>query len=149
MLKNLNRLLNAELLHVLAAMGHGDTIVLCDANFPAASVAASTASGQLIRMDGASAPQVAAAVLSVLPLDTFVEDAAQCMQVVGAPDERPQVQIEVQSIIDSAEGHNFKLVPVERYAFYERAKTAYAVVACGEPRFYGCFIFTKGVIGPD
>lgn len=148
MLKNIHPLLNADVLHALAAMGHGDTIVLCDSNFPAASVARVTASGQLLRMDGANAPQVAEAVLSVLPLDTFVEDAAQCMEVVGAPGEQPAVQQEVQAVIDNADVESFKLVQVERYEFYERAKQAYAVIACGERRFYGCFIFMKGVVEP-
>ncbi|MFK7857471.1 MAG: RbsD/FucU family protein [Granulosicoccus sp.] len=149
MLKNIHPLLNADVLYALAAMGHGDTIVLCDANFPAASVAKETVSGQLLRMDGANSPQVAEAVLSVLPLDTFVDDAAQCMEVVGAPGERPAVQQDMQAVIDNAESVDFKLVPVERYEFYARARKAYAVIACGEPRFYGCFIFMKGVIGPE
>ncbi len=149
MLKNIHPLLNADVLHVLAAMGHGDTLVLCDSNFPAMSVARQTASGALLRMDGANVPQVAEAVLSVMPLDTFVQDAAQCMEVVGAPEERPLVQKEVQTVINQAEKESFKLVPVERYAFYEKAKHSYAVIACGERRFYGCFIFTKGVIAPD
>lgn len=150
MLKTIHPLLNADVLYALAAMGHGDTIVLCDSNFPAASVATSTTSGRLLRMDGATVPQVAEAVLTLLPLDTFVDDAAQCMQIVGASaDERPPVQQEVQAVVDKAETEGFKLVPVERYEFYERAKQAYAVIACGERRFYGCFIFTKGVIAPD
>ena len=149
MLKNIHPLLNADILHVLAAMGHGDTVVLCDANFPAASVARSTSSGQLLRLDGVTAPQVAEAVLSVLPLDTFVNDAAQSMEVVGSPDERPDVQKEVQTVIDRVESDSFKLVQVERFDFYEQAKQAYAVIACGEHRLYGCFIFKKGVIGPD
>jgi len=149
MLKNIHSLLNADVLHTLAAMGHGDTIVLCDANFPAASVAKATLSGKLLRMDGASAPQVAEAVLSVMPLDTFVDHAAQRMEVVGSPNERPLVQQEVQAVIDRSETTSFELVPVERYEFYSRARQAYAVIACGEPRFYGCFIFMKGVIGPE
>jgi L-fucose mutarotase len=149
MLKNINPLLNAELLYALAAMGHGDSIVLCDGNFPAHSVAKQTSLGKLLHVDGVNVTQLAEAVLSVLPLDTFVDDAAQCMEVVGAPDERPVVQSEVQSVIDAAETQVFKLQPVERYAFYEKAKQSFAVVACGERRFYGCFIFTKGVIPPD
>lgn len=149
MLKNIHPLLNADLLHLLAAMGHGDKLVLCDANFPASTVAKDTTSGQLVRMDGVSAPQMAEAILSLLPLDTFIDDAVQCMEVVGAPEERPPVQQEVQGVINQAEDASFSLVPVERFAFYERAKQTYAVVACGEPRFYGCFIFTKGVIAPD
>lgn len=150
MLKTIHPLLNADVLHCLAAMGHGDTIVLSDSNFPAATVAASTTSGRLLRMDGVTAPQAAEALLTLLPLDTFVDDAVQCMQIIGASaDERPPVQQEVQAVIDKAETQSFKLTPVERYEFYERAKQSFAVIACGEARFYGCFIFTKGVIGPD
>ncbi|MBX2878408.1 MAG: RbsD/FucU family protein [Granulosicoccus sp.] len=149
MLKNINPLLNADILHALAAMGHGDSIVLCDNNFPAYSVAQATSLGKLLHVDGANIPQLAEAVLSVLPLDTFIDNAAQCMEVVGAPDKKPEVQTEVQSIIDAAESLPFNLVPVERFAFYEKAKQSFAVIACGERRFYGCFIFTKGVIAPD
>ena len=149
MLKNINPLLNADVLHALAAMGHGDTLVLCDSNFPAQSVANNTAYGKLLRVDGVGVPELASAVLSVLPLDTFVDDAAQCMQVVDSPDERPAVQQEVQQIINEREGESFKLLPVERFEFYEKAKQAYAVIACGERRFYGCIIFKKGVIPPD
>lgn len=150
MLKTIHPLLNADVLHALAAMGHGDTVVLCDANFPADSVARQTTVGRALRIDGASVPEVADAVLSLLPLDTFVEDAAQCMAVVGASEgERPEVQQQVKAIIDRHETSPFALVPVERFAFYDKARQAYAVVACGERRFYGCFILTKGVIGPE
>lgn len=148
MLKSINPLLNADVLHALAAMGHGDTLVLCDANFPAESVARATTLGKVLRIDGASTPEVAEAVLSLMPLDTFIDTAAQCMEVVGSPGERPAVQQEVQAIIDANETESFPLVPVERYAFYEKAKQAYAVIASGEPRFFGCFILTKGVIPP-
>ena len=149
MLKNLHPLLNADVLHALAAMGHGDTIVLCDSNFPARSVANETASGQLLRMEGVDTIQMAEAVLSVFPLDTFIDDAAQCMAVVGGSGELPDVQVQMQSVINKAEGEQFQLSPVERFEFYDRAKKAYAVIACGELRLYGCFIFTKGVIGPE
>lgn len=148
MLKNIDSLLNADILYALAAMGHGDSIVLCDSNFPAHSVASGTTLGRVLRADGASVTQLTQAVLSLLPLDTFIDDAAICMEVVGAPEERPDVQLEVQSIIDASEPVPFKLVPVERFAFYERAKRSFAVISTGERRFYGCFILTKGVIGP-
>ena len=88
-------------------------------------------------------------MLSLMPLDTFIDDAAQCMEVVGAPDEIPEVQREVQAVINSQETADFKLVPVERFAFYAKASSAYAVIATGERRFYGCFILTKGVIAPE
>ena len=149
MLKNLDPLLNADVLHALAAMGHGDYLVICDTNFPADSVARQTTLGKLLRIDSVSAARATNAILSVMPLDTFIDDAAQRMEVVGSPDEIPVVQSEVQSAIDAAEGTSWPMVSVERFAFYDRAKEAYAVIATGERRFYGCFMFTKGVIPPD
>jgi L-fucose mutarotase len=104
--------------------------------------------GRLLRID-APAARVAQAVLSVFPLDSFVDDAAARMEIVGDPDTVPEVQREVQAEIDRAEGRAWPLVPIERYAFYERAKAAYAVIQTGERRFYGCFAFRKGVIAPD
>jgi L-fucose mutarotase len=149
LLKNIDPLLNADVLGALRAMGHGDRVVLCDTNFPADSVARQTAVGRLLRIDGVSAARATRAVLSVLPLDSFVEDAAARMEIVGKPHEIPPVQKEVQQEIDRAEGKSWPLVPIERMAFYEHAKRAYCVIATGERRFYGCFIFAKGVIPPD
>ena len=148
MLKNLDPLLNADVLYALAAMGHGDTMVVCDANFPADSVARATVYGNLLRMDGADAPQAVRAVLSVLPLDTFVDDSARRMEIVGSPDEIPPVQREVQVEIDRAEGKSWPMTSIERMEFYEHARDAYCVIQTGERRFYGCFIFRKGVIAP-
>ena len=147
-LRNLDPLLTPELLHVLAAMGHGDEIVVCDANFPAESVALRTAHGSVVRLAGADAPAAVRAILSLLPLDDFVETAAFRMEVVGAPDEIPEVQREVQAEVAAA-GESRPLGSIERFAFYEAAKHAYAIVATGERRFYGCFVFKKGVIAPD
>jgi L-fucose mutarotase len=149
MLKNIDPLLNADVLCALRAMGHGDRLVICDTNFPADSIARRTTVGRLLRIDNVSAMRAVAAVLSVLPLDTFVDDAAIRMEVVGNPKELPAVQQEVQTAIDRAEGKSWPLVGVERHAFYEKAKAAYCVIATGERRFYGCFIFSKGVIPPD
>jgi L-fucose mutarotase len=148
MLKNIDPLLNADLLYALRAMGHGDDLILCDTNFPGDSVARETVLGRLLRIDGVSAGRAARAILSVMPLDTFVDDAALRMQVVGRPDEVPPVQAEVQDEIDQAEGKPWPMGSIERFAFYERAKQAYCVVATGERRFYGCFLFKKGVIPP-
>jgi L-fucose mutarotase len=148
MLKGLDPLLNAEVLGVLRAMGHGDDLILADSNFPAQSTARRTVHGRLLRID-APAARVAQAVLSVYPLDSFVDDAAARMEIVGDPDTVPEVQREVQAEIDRAEGKAWPLIPIERYAFYERAKAAYAVIQTGERRFYGCFAFRKGVIAPD
>lgn len=149
MLKGINPLLNADVLYALRAMGHGDRLVVCDTNFPADSIARQTAFGELLRIDNVSTAKAIEAILSVLPLDTFVDDAAMRMEIVGQPQEVPPVQREVQAVIDRAEGRSWPLVGVERHAFYEKAKTAYCVIATGERRFYGCFLFTKGVIAPD
>ncbi|MBZ9963130.1 RbsD/FucU family protein [Mesorhizobium sp. BR1-1-2] len=148
MLKGINPLLNAEVLQALRAMGHGDDLIIADTNFPSDSVARQTALGRLLRID-APAAQVVKAVLSLYPLDTFVDDSAARMEIVGKPDEIPPVQQEVQKEIDAAEGKPWPMLPVERYAFYERAKQAYCVIQTGERRFYGCFAFRKGVVPPD
>ena len=149
MLKGLNPMLNADVLYVLRAMGHGDDLIIADTNFPSDSVAQQTVHGQLLRIDNATAAEVVEAVLSVMPLDTFVDDSAARMEIVGSPDEIPPVQAEVQKEIDAAEGKSWPMIGIERYAFYERSKKAYCVIQTGERRFYGCFVLTKGVIPPD
>lgn len=149
MLKAIDPLLNADVLYALRAMGHGDRLVICDTNFPADSTARRCTLGRLLRIDNVSAARAVEAVLSVLPLDTFTDDAAIRMEIVDKPDEVPPVQREVQAAVDRAEGKSRPLVGVERYAFYEKANAAYCVIATGERRFYGCFLFTKGVIPPD
>ena len=149
MLKSIDPFLNADVLYALRAMGHGDDLVLCDTNFPADAVARQTVLGRLLRIDNVTAARAARAVLSVLPLDSFVENPASRMEIVGLPDDVPPVQFEVQKEIDAAEGRSLSMGSVERFAFYERAKNAYCVIQTGERRFYGCFIFKKGVIAPD
>ena len=148
MLKGIDPLLNADVLAALRAMGHGDDLILSDTNFPADAIARETTFGRLLRID-ADVATVARAVLSLYPLDTFVDDAAGRMEVVGNPAEIHPVMEEVQAEIDAAEGRSWPLIGIERYAFYERAKSAYAVIQTGERRFYGCFALRKGVIGPD
>jgi len=149
MLKGINPLLNAEILYALRSMGHGDDLVIVDTNFPAESVARQTGLGELLRIDNTTCAQAAEAVLSVMPLDSFVDDSAARMEIVGSPDEIPAVQQEVQAVIDAAEGKSWPMMSIERFAFYERAKQAYCVIQTGERRFYGCFAFRKGVIPPD
>ncbi len=146
MLKNIDPLLSPDLLQVLAAMGHGDDLVVVDANFPADSVARQTVTGKLTRLDGVDVVQAIRAILSVYPLDSFVEAPVQRMEIVGAPDEVPEVQQDVQREIDDAEGQSLPMGSIERFAFYEEAKKAYAVVATTEGRAYGCFLLKKGVI---
>ena len=147
MLKGINPLLNADVLHVLRAMGHGDDLIIADTNFPSDSVARQTIYGKLLRID-ASAANVVQAVLSVMPIDTFVDDAAARMEVVDEPKTILPVMTEVQDKVSAVDGPN-RMLPIERFSFYERAKKAYAIIQTGERRFYGCFAFRKGVIGPD
>jgi L-fucose mutarotase len=149
MLKGINHRLNADVLRVLRAMGHGDVLILADTNFPADSVARATVTGKLLRMENLTCGEAANAILSVLPLDTFVDDFAGRMEVVGAPGDVPPVQAEVQAQIDRAEGKSRPMISIERFAFYDMARKAYAVIHTGERRFYGCFMFRKGVIPPD
>lgn len=148
MLKGLDNRLNAEVLFALRAMGHGDTLVISDTNFPADSIARQTVLGDLLRMDNLTCAEAVQAILSVLPLDTFVDDFAGRMEVVGDPTRLEPVQAEVQAMIDAAEGRPRPMIGIERFDFYERAKNAYAVIQTGERRFYGCFILRKGVIAP-
>ena len=149
MLKGIDPILNAEVLNALRAMGHGDDLVICDTNFPADSVARQTVLGKLLRIDNVTAARAARAILSVLPLDSFVESPALRMEIVDKPHELPPVQAEVQTEIDRAVGRAWPMGSIERMAFYERAKQAYCVIQTGERRFYGCFVFKKGVIPPD
>jgi L-fucose mutarotase len=144
MLKNIDPLLTPELLHVLASMGHGDELVLCDANFPAASIAGMTAHKRPIHLPASSAPAAASAILSLFPLDDFVPAPVARMEVTGDRQSVPDVQREMQTLLGDV-----AMEAIDRFEFYERAKTAFAVVATGERRFWGCFIFKKGVIPPD
>ncbi|ASY65681.1 Fucose operon fucU protein (plasmid) [Sinorhizobium sojae CCBAU 05684] len=148
MLKNIDPALNADVLHALRSMGHADTLVISDTNFPSDAIARQTTLGKLLRIDNVSAARAMRAVLSVLPLDTPLQPSAGRMEVMGAPDEIPPVQREVQAEIDRAEGKPAPMYGIERFAFYEAAKKAYCVITTGETRFYGCFLLTKGVIPP-
>jgi L-fucose mutarotase len=148
MLKGIDPLLNADVLAALRSMGHGDELVVSDANFPADSIARQTVLGHILRMDGVDAPRAIGAIVSVLPLDSFVESPVMRMEVVDAPGEVLAVHAEVQAVIDRAAGKPIRMTSIERMAFYERAKRAYCVIATGERRFYGCFILKKGVIPP-
>jgi L-fucose mutarotase len=141
MLKGLDPLLGEDVLYVLAAMGHGDQVALVDRNFPAASM-----SRRLVRLAGADMVTAARAVLSVLPLDTFVDRPVTRMEVVGAPSEVPQVQAEVLALCQESEGREFEMGSLRLEEFYAHAKEAFAVVATSEARPYGCVLLTKGVL---
>jgi L-fucose mutarotase len=144
MLKGLDPLLTADLLHVLRAMGHGDDLVIVDANFPAASMGR-----RVVALDGVSATRALEAVLSVMPLDEFVEAPCARMEVVDDPDAVPEICREFQAIIDRAEDGRFQLARIERFAFYERARQAFALVRTGETRLYGNVLLKMGIVRPD
>lgn len=146
MLKNIDPLLNADLLWVLAAMGHGDDLALVDANHPADTVASHCIVKKPLRVSAATMADVARAILTVFPLDDFTADPVRRMEVVGAPAEVPPIQRELQSVVDAIHGRALPMVGIERYAFYETAKQAFAVVQVSDARPYGCFLFRKGVI---
>ncbi|CUW44818.1 fucose operon fucU protein [Brucella vulpis] len=138
MLKNINPLLPGSLLAILADMGHGDDLVIVDANYPAQA-----AGVPVLDFPGISATQVAEAVLSLLPLDDFVDRPAAVMQ---APNEMPAIFKEFEAVIEKAEGRKIPVEPIERFAFYDRARGAFAIIRTGEKRLYGNIIFKKGVI---
>jgi L-fucose mutarotase len=141
MLRGLDPLLTPDLLHVLASMGHGDTIAVVDANFPAAATAR-----RLILLPGTGAPAVLNAILTLLPVDDFESEPVTVMQVVGEPDATPDP---VRDFVTVLSRHAAPPpVAVERHAFYRAAAAAFAVVHTGEPRFYGNILLRKGVIPP-
>ena len=142
MLRNIPPILSPDLLYSLRAMGHGDEIVIADANFPATALAS-----RCHRLDGVSATDVLRAVLTVLPLDTFVPNPALVMEVVDDPDAVPSIVADFQEIITATADIPATLGKLERFGFYDRAKTAFAIIQTGETRLYGNIILTKGVIG--
>jgi L-fucose mutarotase len=142
MLKGIDPLLGPELLATLRAMGHADEIAVVDANFPAAANAR-----RLIRAEGANATRIIKAILSVLPLEQFEPVAAFRMAVDGAPDELPPVIGEFEGLL-KAVGYEGPIGALERFAFYERTRAAYAIVSTGELRYWGNLILKKGAIPP-
>jgi L-fucose mutarotase len=146
MLKGLDPLLTAELLFVLKAMGHGDDLVICDRNHPATTIAAETTHGSLITLFGADIPRATQAILSLFPLDTFVETPVMRMEVVGNPGQLVEAHHAMQRVVDAAEGRPVRIGAYERFAFYEAAKRSFAIVQTSDPGPYGCFILRKGVL---
>jgi L-fucose mutarotase len=149
MLKGIDPVLNADVLHALKSMGHGDDLIIADMNFPSDSIARQTVYGKLLKLENVTAGRAAEAILSLMPLDSFVPHPALRMEIVGKPGEVPPVQEEVQVAVDKAEGKPSPMGSIERFAFYEAAKKSYVVIQTGERRFYGCFIFKKGVLPPE
>ena len=146
MLRGIDQRLSAEVVHVLMRMGHGDDLLICDVNHPAASIAARTTHGRLIDMAGCNLPTAAAAILTLMPLDSFVAAPVTRMQVVGDPAAQVPVFALMQAMIDRAEGRPVTMAALERFAFYEAAKACFAVIRTSDSGPYGCFILKKGVI---
>jgi L-fucose mutarotase len=146
MLKGIDQRLSAEVVHVLMLMGHGDDLVICDVNHPAASIAADTTYGRLIDMAGCDIPTAARAILTLMPLDTFVPAPVTRMQVVGDPGRQMPVFARMQAVIDAAEGRAVAMQAVERFDFYAAARRAFAIIRTADRGPYGCFILKKGVV---
>jgi L-fucose mutarotase len=142
MLKNISPLISPELLMVLSEMGHGDRIVLGDANYPAVSGNAR----KVVRADGIGIPALLDAILELFPVDTFVEKPVALMEVVPGDDYKPEVWEEYREIFAKHGVGADRICYIERYRYYEEADSAYCVVATGERAKYGNIMLTKGVI---
>ncbi|PWW05696.1 L-fucose mutarotase [Paenibacillus cellulosilyticus] len=141
MLKSIPPILSPELLKILMEMGHGDELVIADGNFPAASHAQ-----RLVRLDGHGVPEVLDAVLSLLPLDQYVNQPAAVMGVVPGDPVVPVIWEQYAALTEKHEGKTIMLEELERFAFYERAKQAYAIVATSERAQYANIIVKKGCV---
>ena len=143
MLKGLSPLLTPELLKILCDMGHGDEIVLADGNFPSEAI------GQrVVRLDAHAGTDVLKAIMSVFPIDTYSDPNAFLMEVVPGDNVETPIWDEYSHIMKESEGETVRIGHIERFAFYERAKKAYAVIATGETALYANLILKKGVISP-
>ena len=146
MLIGIDRRFSAELLHCLASLGHGDEIVIADANFPSHSTAAETMWGELIELPGMSATEAVELITQLMPLDGFVPHCALRMEEDGKPDELTEVHKDVFAALEKVKPEDAGLGSIERQDFYARAKQAFAVIRTGESRAYGCFILRMGVV---
>ena len=146
MLKGIDQRLSAEIVHVLMLMGHGDDLVICDVNHPAVTIAKETTYGALVDMAGCNLLTAAEAILSLMPLDTFVPAPVARMQVVGDAGKVLPLFADMQATCSRIEGREIALEPLERFKFYDRAKRAFAIIRTSDSGPYGCFILKKGVI---
>ena len=141
MLKGIDPLLSGDLLKILDDMGHGDQLLLVDRNYPAA------ASGKpVIRLGDVGVLRAAKAILSVYPLDSFIDHPLERMEVEDDPVKTTSLQDGLLQLAKEAENRDLEYGVIPRLSFYERAKNAYAVVHTLEDQPYGCFILQKGVI---
>ena len=146
MLKGIPKILSPELLKVLCEMGHGDRIVIADGNFPAVSMGKNTI---VIRMDGHGIPELLDAILQIFPLDTYVEQPVQLMALMDRDVGKIETPIwdEYKEIISKYDERGAETVgSIERFAFYEESKKAYAIIATGEAAVYANVMLQKGVV---
>ncbi len=141
MLKRIPSVLSPELLKILMEMGHGDELVIADGNFPAASIAQ-----RLVRLDGHGIPGILESLLLLFPLDTYVEKPVGLMAVTPGDKVQPVIWEEYRRIVLASKEPSKDFDYVERFAFYERARKAYAVIATGESALYANIILKKGVV---
>ncbi len=146
MLRHIDPVISAELLYVLMLMGHGDDLVICDINHPAVTIARQTTYGKLLDLAGCDIPTATRAILSLMPLDTFVEQPVMRMQVVGDPNGQVPIFSRMQETLDECEKHHVNIGVFERLDFYAAAKKSFAILRTSDPGPYGCFILRKGVI---
>jgi L-fucose mutarotase len=141
MLKGISPTISPELIKILMEMGHGDELVIADGNFPAASIAQ-----QLVRADGLGCPVLLDAILSLFPLDQYAEKPVALMMVVPGDPYQPVIWEEYRSMVRKHDSGFMDFEYVERFAFYERARKAYAVLATSEMALYANIILKKGVV---
>ena len=146
MLRHVDPIISAELLHVLMLMGHGDDIVVCDVNHPAVTIAKETTYGKLISVTGCKIPALTKAILALMPLDDFIEQPVMRMRVVGNPDGVVPIFAAMQHVLDESQRKPVNMGTYERFDFYAAAKKSFAIVRTSDPGPYGCFIIRKGVI---
>jgi len=146
MLKRIPDFMDADLLWVLAAMGHGDDLAVVDRNFPARSIALQTRSQRFVSLGGMDAPRTVAGLLELMPLDSFVAQPLAWMDPVDTPGVTLPVHADVMAACRAAEGREIAHRVIARVDFYDVAKRCFAVVQNSESRPYGCFILTKGVV---
>ena len=144
MLKGIPKILSPELLKVLCEMGHSDRLVIADGNFPSESMGKNA---KVIRCDGHGVPELLEAILTVFPLDTYVETPVSLMQVMPGDNVETPIWDEYKKIVSKYDERGEKAIgQIERFAFYEEAKTAYAIIATGESALYANIMLQKGVV---
>lgn len=149
MLKTLPPFMSADLLWVLAAMGHGDQLAIVDRNYPAHATAMGTRSGKLVQLPGTDVITALKGIVQLLPLDTFVACPVAYMDPVDQPGTRLAVHREAHALCEAAEARSVGMEAIPRFGFYAAARNAFALVHTTEDRPYGCFLLTKGVVFVD